>query len=119
MTLNRLSPMVLCVVAMALAQQKPQPKKPPAPQAAPAPNVVAQFPLETLRVEGNRRVSAAKIIAASGLKIGRTVTKEDFEIARTRLIDSGAFVNVGYEFKPSAAGTGYDAMLEVKELAEY
>lgn len=101
------------------AQPKAPPKKSAAPQAAPAPNVVAQFPLETLRVEGNKRVPTAKIIAASALKIGRTVTKEDFEIARTRLIDSGAFVNVGYEFKPSAAGTGYDAVLEVKELAEY
>ncbi len=118
MILGRLSFVLLLVGAAAVAQQKPQAKK-AAPKAAPAPNVVAQFPLETLRVEGNKHVPAAKIIATSGLKIGRTVVKDDFEIARTRLIDTGAFVNVGYEFKPSAAGTGYDATLEVMELAEY
>lgn len=79
----------------------------------------AQFPLETLRIEGNKRIPAAKIIAASLLKIGRTVVKEDFDIARARLIDSGAFSNVGYEYKPSAAATGYDAVIEVQELPEY
>jgi outer membrane protein assembly factor BamA len=113
---RRLSLMLWLLGACASAQ----PKAPP-PKAAPpnAPNVAALFPLETLRVEGNKRIPAARIIAVSGLKIGRTVTKEDFEIARTRLIDTGAFLNVGYEYKPSAPGTGYDGMLEVTELAEY
>ena len=103
--------LLLCAATVA-AQPKSQAQKA-------APNVAAQFPLETLKVQGNKRVPTFKIIAASGLKIGRTVTKEDFEIARTRLVESGAFVNVGYEFKPSASGTGYDATLEVNELAEY
>jgi outer membrane protein insertion porin family len=119
MILSRLSLGLLLLGACAFAQQKPQPKKAAPLKTAPAPNVVAQFPLETLRVEGNKHVPAAKIIAASGLKIGRMVVKDDFEIARTRLMDTGGFVNVGYEFKPSAAGTGYDAVLEVMELTEY
>jgi cell division septal protein FtsQ len=37
------------------------------------------FPLETVHVEGNRRIAAEKIVAASGLKIGTPVTKEDFD----------------------------------------
>jgi outer membrane protein insertion porin family len=119
MILRRLILLVLLFGTTAFAQPKAQPKKPAAPKAVEAPNALAQFPLETLRVEGNKRVLAAKIIAASGLKIGRTVNKDDFEIARTRLIETGAFINVGYEFKPSAAGTGYDAMLEVTELPEF
>jgi outer membrane protein insertion porin family len=119
MTLRCLTVAFFMCAAVAFAQQKAQPKKAAAPKAVPAPVVATQFPLETLRVEGNKRVPTAKIIAASGLKIGRTVVKQDFEAARTRLLESGAFINVGYEFKPSAAGTGYDAMLEVTELAEY
>lgn len=104
--------LLLCLGTLS-AQQKAPSKK------AAAPNVPAQFPLETLRVEGNHHISAAKIIAVSGLKIGRTVVKEDFETARTRLLQSGAFSNAGYEYKPSAAGTGYDGMLEVTELTEF
>ena len=78
----------------------------------------AQFPLETLRVEGNREIPAEKIAAASGLKIGRTVVKEDFEAARKRLMETGAFEQVGYEYKPSAAATGYDAVIEVTEVGQ-
>ena len=113
MTARRVSLILLVGLANLCAQQKAPAKKP-----ATAPNVAAQFP-ETLRIEGNHHISAAKIIAVSGLKIGRTVVKEDFETARTRLLQSGAFSNAGYEFKPSAAGTGYDAMLEVTELNEF
>ena len=113
MIFRRISLMLLLLGAAYAQPKAAQPKK------AATPNVVAQFPLETLRVEGNKHIPAAKIISVSGLKIGRTVMKEDFEAARTHLLDSGAFLNVGYEFKPSAAGTGFDAMLEVTELAEY
>jgi outer membrane protein insertion porin family len=108
---------ILCLGTVCAQQKAPSRKIPAA--TAPAPNVPAQFPLETLRVEGNYHIPAAKIIAVSGLKIGRTVVKEDFEAARTRLIQSGAFSNAGYEFKPSTAGTGYDGMLEVTELNEF
>jgi outer membrane protein assembly factor BamA len=108
---------MLCLGTVCAQQKAPSKQASVAPAAAP--NVPAQFPLETLRVEGNHHIPTAKIIAFSGLKIGRTVVKEDFEAARTRLIQSGAFSNAGYEFKPSAAGTGYDGMLEVTELNEF
>ena len=115
---RRVPVILLLCLGTVCAQQKAPVKKTPAPPPA-APNVAAQFPLETLRVQGNHHISAAKIIAVSGLKIGRTVVKEDFETARTRLLQSGAFSNAGYEYKPSAAGTGYDGMLEVTELTEF
>jgi outer membrane protein insertion porin family len=74
------------------------------------------YPLESLRVEGNRRLSAERIIAVSGLKTGATVDKAAFDVARDRLVATGAFENVGYEYKPSARGTGYDGVLEVREV---
>jgi outer membrane protein insertion porin family len=61
-------------------------------------------------------VPADRILAASGLKIGTQVDKAAFDAARDRLLASGAFENVGYEYKPSAAGTGYDGVLQVIEL---
>src|SRR5579872_6183446 len=59
---------VLCLICAlgAFGQQK---KKAAAPPPAPveAPTV---FPLETLKIRGNKRIPADKIIAAAGMKIG-------------------------------------------------
>lgn len=76
------------------------------------------FPLESLRVTGAERIPAARILAVAGLKIGQKVNKEDFEAARERLLATDAFEKVGYEFKPSAKNTGYDAVIEVKEILQ-
>src|SRR5947209_8406933 len=91
------------------AQQK---KRAPAPVAAESTKATI-FPLETLKVQGNQRIPADRIIQLSGLKIGAPVVKQDFDAARLKLMASGAFESVGYEFKPSAANTGYAGVLEV------
>src|SRR5437870_2862637 len=84
-----------------------------------APFVFAQapsaYPLESLRIQGNDQFRSERIIAASGLKIGQAVAKADFDRARDRLLATGAFEKVGYEYKPSAAKTGFDAVFEVVE----
>ncbi|MBZ5632455.1 MAG: FtsQ-type POTRA domain-containing protein [Acidobacteriia bacterium] len=76
-----------------------------------------KYPLETLRVQGNQQIPAERIVAASGLKIGSPVQKADFDAARERLLESGAFESVGYSFKPAATNSGYDATFEVVEVA--
>ena len=76
------------------------------------------FPLEALRIEGNLNIPAERIAAASGLAIGTPMTKADFDAARERLLATGAFQSVGYEFKPSAAGTGYEGVFRVVEIEE-
>jgi outer membrane protein insertion porin family len=77
-------------------------------------------PLESLRIAGNRAIPAEKILAVCGLKTGQIVTRADFDAARQRLDATGAFVTVGYEYKPSAPGagnaSGYDAVIEVHEI---
>jgi len=70
-------------------------------------------------VQGNRHFTPEKIIAAAGLKMGQPVTKEVFDAARARLLATGAFESVGYEFKPSGANSGYDATFEVVEVAQF
>src|SRR4029077_14795895 len=57
-----------------------------------------------------------QIAGAAGLKIGQTANKDIFDAGRARLVDSGAFESVGYEFKPNAAKTGYDATFDVAEV---
>jgi outer membrane protein insertion porin family len=104
---------VIVCAASLLGQQKKRPATP-----APDPPVEAQtvFPLEALQVKGNKRLAPEKIIEVSGLKIGAPVVKADFDAARTRLVATGAFETVGYEFKPSPSNKGYAGVLEVIEV---
>ena len=99
--------MRFCIMALFLTAQFVSAQDPAPPVA---------FPLETLRVEGNRRIPAEKIVAVAGMNIGSPVKKEDFDAARTRLLATGAFESVGYEFKPSADGKGYQGIFDVVEI---
>ncbi|HEX4138317.1 MAG TPA: POTRA domain-containing protein [Bryobacteraceae bacterium] len=80
------------------------------------PNSVARdFPLDSITIEGNRILSTAGIIAASGLKKGATGNIAVFDAARDRLIASGYFDLVSYHYKPATAG-GYDVTFDVQEI---
>jgi outer membrane protein assembly factor BamA len=94
----------LSMVAVVCAQKK---------GAAPPPAV---FPLEALRVEGNQKLTVEKILAVASLKIGEPVIRTDFDQARKRLLDTGAFQSVAYEFRPSADAKGVDGTLRVIEV---
>jgi outer membrane protein insertion porin family len=76
-----------------------------------------KYPLETVQIQGNRQIPTERIVAASGLKLNALVQKADFDAARERLLESGAFESVGYSYKPAAANSGYDATFEVVEVA--
>jgi outer membrane protein insertion porin family len=93
------------VVTALCAQQKKR--------VEPAPAV---FPLEALRVEGNRKLTVDKILAVAALKIGEPVIRTDFDQARRRLMETGAFQSVAYEFKPSMDAKGVDGVLRVIEV---
>lgn len=92
--------------------------KPVAPPLPPSPARPEKHPLETLKFTGNRRIASANILAASGLKIGQGVEKEDFEAARAKLLTTGAFESVGFVFQPSKTATGFDASFEVVEVVQ-
>jgi len=77
---------------------------------------VQKYPLVTLHIQGNKQIPTERIAAASGLKPGALVNKPDFDAARERLLETGAFESVGYSFKPAATVTGYDTTFEVVEV---
>src|SRR5580658_4883898 len=77
-------------VSLQIPSRAQQKKKSPPPQPAVEQQQTA-FPIETLKVEGNKQFAAEKIIEVSGLKIGQTVEKADFEKAHQRLRATGAF----------------------------
>jgi len=76
------------------------------------------FPLETLTVKGNQRIAASRILEICGLKMGAPVVKADFDAARARLLATGAFESVGYDYRPAASNKGYAATFEVVEVEQ-
>jgi outer membrane protein assembly factor BamA len=95
------------VVLIAIGVLSAQQKKPVVP---------AVFPLEALRVEGNQKLTVEKVLAVADLKIGEPVIRTDFDQARKRLLATGAFQSVAYEFGPSADAKGVDGLLRVIEV---
>ena len=77
----------------------------------------AQAPVVELHVEGNSRLPSAGVIAASGLKVGTTVTRKELDAAAQKLFETGFFRSVNYRYqpKPAASGTGYAVTLQVSE----
>ncbi len=105
------------MLSLASGQSKKKAAPPPAPaKVIPADPTKTVFPIETLTVEGNQKIPAEKIIAFSGLKIGQPALKADFDKARDRLVASGAFLSVAYDFKPSATQKGYSGIFQVIEM---
>jgi outer membrane protein assembly factor BamA len=75
------------------------------------------LPILKLTVEGNKNLSTAAILKASGIKLGDIAGKDAFEAARQKLADSGFFDAVGYEYAPVAGDhPGYAAKFTVTEV---
>jgi outer membrane protein insertion porin family len=75
-----------------------------------------QWPIESLKVEGNHNYTAAQILAVAGMKVGQMAGKSDFEAAHDRLVATGMFETVGYKFSPGGDGHGYAASFQVVEV---
>lgn len=75
----------------------------------------ADFPLDSVRIQGNEAIPAERIIAATGLKIGAPITRPEFNAARDRLLATGAFESVAFSYKPSPGDKGFDATFQVME----
>ena len=52
------------------------------------------------------------------MKVGETVANAQFEAARERLMKTGAFEEVGFNYGPDAAGKGYAGTLLVTEVEQ-
>ncbi|MGH9662410.1 MAG: hypothetical protein ACRD96_27930, partial [Bryobacteraceae bacterium] len=75
-----------------------------------------KWPIESLAVEGLERYTPQQVIAASGLRLGQVAGKEEFDVARDRLVATGVFETVGYRFAAALGQTGYAASFQVVEV---
>ena len=78
--------------------------------------LAAAFPIESIRVEGVKRLKPEQVIAASGLRAGQKADKPDFDAAQKRLAESGVLASVGYKYAPSPSGQGYVVTFDVVEV---
>lgn len=114
----KLAPLALLLLFVGVGHAQTRRARKPAP-AQPAVHAEGDpWPLEHLSVEGNQIYTAEQIVAVAGLRVGQMVAKPEFEAARERLAASGAFDRAGYRFAPARDGKGYDATLEVTEMAQ-
>lgn len=92
---------------LALAQRNVRAAGKPSQQAA---------SLVSLHASGSVRYPEADITAATGLKVGNTLTPQDFRTGADKLAASGAFEEVRYKYE--LAGTGYSVTYEVVDSPE-
>jgi outer membrane protein assembly factor BamA len=90
--------LLLACCSLVSAQTR-KPSKPLPPSA---------FKLISIKVSGTKRYSPDKVIAASGLQIGQTVSEDDFKLVSRHLGETGAFSDVAYAFQFSPEGTKLD-----------
>jgi outer membrane protein assembly factor BamA len=65
---------------------------------------VATAPLREIRTEGLKSVSEPQVAALSGLQIGAQVGKDDLQAAADKLVQSGLFAKVRYNFQSRTDG---------------
>lgn len=80
--------------------------------------LAALFPIESIQVEGLKRLTAAQVAGASGLKVGQRADKPDFDAAQARLLATGNLASVGYRYAPAKSGNGYALTFEVVEIEQ-
>jgi outer membrane protein assembly factor BamA len=73
------------------------------------------FKLISIKTTGTKRYKPEEVIAASGLRVGQTVSEDDFKKAVRILGETGAFGDVLYSFQYSGDGTKLELQLQDAE----
>src|SRR5438270_1467281 len=72
-------------------------------QAPPA-TAAATAPVREIRAEGLKSISEPQVATASGLQVGTQVGKDDLQAAADKLVQSGLFSKVKYNFQSRTDG---------------
>ncbi len=83
-----------------------------------SPALRVKWPIRSIHIEGNHIYSREKLIAITGLKLGRPADKAAFDSARDRLLATGVLETVAYHFEPTANRDGYNVTFQVAEIQQ-
>jgi outer membrane protein insertion porin family len=104
----------LALVPAAFSQTHPAKKAAPIKQESKQ----GSWPLVSLSVKGNHIYTEQQVLEVSGLKLGEIAGNAQFQAAHDRLLATGAFGNVGFQFGPDAAGKGIAGTIAVEEVEQ-
>ncbi len=111
---------LLLMASLALLAQTPARKQParakPRPSAAAKPSTPV---IESVRVEGGKRLGETELVRLSGIKPGDTPTKEVFDSARDRLLATGCIETVSWRYGPTPSRSGYEAIITITEADQF
>jgi outer membrane protein insertion porin family len=75
------------------------------------------FPIVSITAKGNKTLSVAQVVAASGLKVGQSATPKQMEDALQQMLSIGFFDQVAYRYTPE--GSGYNLEWDIQEVAVF
>src|SRR5258706_8395347 len=74
------------------------------PACAQTPEPAASAPLREVHAEGEKLLTEAQVITITGLLPGAQIGKDDLKAAADKLVQSGLFAKVSYNFQTKVAG---------------
>ena len=74
------------------------------PASAQTPEPAATAPLREVHAEGEKLLTEAQVITITGLLPGAQIGKDDLKAAADKLVQSGLFAKVSYNFQTKVAG---------------
>ena len=84
---------------------------------APAPSPAPSASIASIKVTGSQKFPQDQVIAASGLKTGDVVTKEQIQEATNRLVSLGIFSTVNFRY--TSTGDAINLEFQVQEAPTY
>ncbi len=104
--------------ALAASAQPARTKKATPAKPAAAPVAPTEFPVESVKVTGNKHFTEAQVLAVAALKLGSPANKQTFDHARDRLAATGAFLDIQMSYSAAPSNAGYAGVIHVVEASE-
>jgi outer membrane protein insertion porin family len=74
------------------------------------------FPLRAIHIRGNKNLPENAILSVTGLKLNQTVGKTELDAAKDKLLATGMFETVAFQFEPGEDGQCCVATYDVVEV---
>jgi outer membrane protein insertion porin family len=75
------------------------------------------FPLRAIHIRGNKNLPEAQILSVTGLRVDQRVGKAELDAAKDKLLATGMFETVGFQFEPGPDGQCCVANYDVTEVS--
>src|SRR5277367_1380577 len=75
------------------------------------------FPLRAIHIRGNKILPEGQILSVTGLAVDQKVGKAELDAAKDKLLATGMFETVGFQFEPGPDGQCCVANYDVTEVS--